>query len=167
MPEGAKKTEFLPRINGFITELWQVVNIELCLPQAPFRKSRCYLWKNMNFIKLALILSFFRNGACGKQSTMLTTCHNSVLNPLILGIYSVFLAPSGMNLILRYALLHLASLGFRNRLRSVSNSSLQGRKNWICLPRKIYLPLCCNELLKKDEQFLFKNRFGQNGPKVI
>ena len=92
--------------------------------------------KNMNFIKLALILSFFRNGACGKQSTMLTTCHNSVLNPLILGIYSVFLAPSGMNLILRYALLHLASLGFRNRLRSVSNSSLQGPKKLNFSPSK-------------------------------
>ena len=46
----------------------------------------------------------FRNVACGKQSSILTTCHNSVENPLILGRNSVFLAPSGMNLIPRYAL---------------------------------------------------------------
>ena len=78
----------------------------------------------------------FRNGACGKQSSMLTTCQNSVVNPLLLVRNSVFLAPSGMNLIPRYALLHLASLGFRNWLRSVSNSSLQGPKKKRIYPSK-------------------------------
>ena len=78
----------------------------------------------------------FRNVACGKQSSILTTCHNSVENPLILGRNSVFLAPSGMNLIPRYALLHLASLVFRNLLRSVSNSSLQGPKKLNFSPSK-------------------------------
>ena len=48
MPEGAKKTEYIPRINGFNTELWQVVSIELCLPQAPFRKK---LKINANLMK--------------------------------------------------------------------------------------------------------------------
>ena len=67
---------------------------------------------------------------------MLTTCHNSVVNPLFLGRNSVFLAPSGLNLIPRYALLHLASLGFRNWLRSVSNSSLQGPKKLNFSPSK-------------------------------
>ena len=57
-----------------------------------------------------------------------------LVDPILLGGNSVFWVPSGMNLIPRYALLHLASLGFRNRLRSVSNSSPQG-------PQKLNFPL--------------------------
>ena len=48
MPEGAKNTEFLTRNNGFTTEFWHVVNIELCLPHAPFRKSRRGSGKNIS-----------------------------------------------------------------------------------------------------------------------
>ena len=58
-----------------------------------------------------------------------------LVDPILLGGNSVFWVPSGMNLIRRYALLHLASLGFRNRLRSVSNSSPQGPKKLNFPPR--------------------------------
>ena len=51
-----------------------------------------------------------------------------LVNPILLGGNSVFWVPSGLNLIPRYALLHLATLGFRNWLRSVSKSSPQGPK---------------------------------------
>ena len=52
-----------------------------------------------------------------------------------------FWVPSGMNLIPRYALLHLASLGFRYWLRSVSISSPQGPQKMNFLPRKMDPPV--------------------------
>ena len=95
----------------------------------------------------------FESWLGSEESSISTISFDSLGDPFFLERNSVFLVPSGMNLIPRYALLHLASLGFRNGLRSVSNSSLQGPKKTEFPPRKNGSPSLSRLIVEKGLLF--------------
>ena len=78
----------------------------------------------------------FESWLGSEESSISTISFDSLGDPFFLERNSVFLVPSGMNLIPRYALLHLASLGFRNGFALYQIQAFRHQKNRISPSKK-------------------------------
>ena len=116
----------------------------VALPQSyGYLVDRMLFWTKLELFCHSHSHTYLFESWLGSEESSISTISFDLLgDPFFLERNSVFLVPSGMNLIPRYALLHLASLGFRNGLRSVSNSSLQGPKKQNFPLEKMDLPVC-------------------------